>query len=57
MSPQNHAPEAGAFCRDLSLGTTVWRVLQRILITVVVTLTVIFVGVNWIAPVARSFYL
>jgi len=32
------------------------RVLRRILITVVVTLTVIFVGVSWIAPVVLSFY-
>ena len=32
------------------------RLLRRILITVVVTLAVIFVGVNWVAPVALSFY-
>ena len=32
------------------------RLLRRILITVVVTLAVVFVGVNWIVPVALSFY-
>ncbi len=32
------------------------RILRRILITVVVTLAVIFVGVYWVAPVALSFY-
>jgi hypothetical protein len=32
------------------------RLLKRILLTVVITLTVIFVGVQWIAPVALSFY-
>jgi hypothetical protein len=32
------------------------RRLRRILITVVVTLAVIFVGVYWVAPVALSFY-
>ena len=30
--------------------------LRRILITVVVTLAVVFAGINWIAPVALSFY-
>src|SRR5580658_8978732 len=30
--------------------------LRRILITVAVALAVVFVGVNWIAPVALSFY-
>jgi hypothetical protein len=33
------------------------RLLRRILITVVVTLAVIFVGVYWVAPVALSFYI
>jgi hypothetical protein len=33
-----------------------WRLLLRILITVVVTLSVIFVGVTWIAPVALSYW-
>jgi hypothetical protein len=33
------------------------RLLRRILITVVVTLAVVFVGVGWVAPVALSFYL
>ena len=37
-------------------GGTVLRILRRILMTVGVTLTVIFVGVNWIAPIALSFY-
>jgi hypothetical protein len=32
------------------------RTLRRILITVVVTVAVIFVGVSWVAPVALSFY-
>lgn len=32
------------------------KLARRILITVVVTLVVIFVGVNWIAPVALSYY-
>lgn len=32
------------------------RLLRRILITLVVTLAVVFVGVCWIAPVALSFY-
>ena len=32
------------------------RLLRRILITLVVTLAVVFVGVEWIAPVALSFY-
>lgn len=32
------------------------RLLRRILITVVITLAVIFVGVYWITPVALSFY-
>jgi hypothetical protein len=32
------------------------RLLRRILITVAVTLTVIFVGVGWVAPVALSLY-
>jgi hypothetical protein len=32
------------------------RLLRRILITVIVTLAVVFVGVNWIVPVALSFY-
>jgi hypothetical protein len=32
------------------------RIWRRILITVVVTLAVVFVGVNWIAPVAFSFH-
>jgi hypothetical protein len=32
------------------------RLLRRVLITLVVTLAVIFVGVYWIAPVALSFY-
>lgn len=32
------------------------RLLRRILITLVVTLAVVFVGVYWIAPVALSFY-
>lgn len=32
------------------------RLLRRILIRVVVTLAVVFVGLNWIAPVAVSFY-
>jgi hypothetical protein len=32
------------------------RMLRRILIAIVVTLAVILVGVNWIAPVALSFY-
>jgi hypothetical protein len=34
-----------------------WRLLLRILITVVVTLAVIYVAVTWIAPVAVSYYL
>ena len=32
------------------------RLLRRILISVVVTLAIVFAGVNWIAPVALSFY-
>jgi hypothetical protein len=32
------------------------KILRRILITIVVTLAVIFVGVYWVAPVALSFY-
>ncbi len=32
------------------------RILQRILITVVVTVAVIFVAVSWVGPVALSFY-
>lgn len=32
------------------------RLLRRILITMVITLAVIFVGVYWVAPVALSFY-
>ena len=32
------------------------RLLRRILITVVITLAVVFVGIYWIAPVALSFY-
>lgn len=36
--------------------SAILRTLRRILITIVVTLAVIFVGVNWIAPVALSYY-
>ena len=32
------------------------RLLRRILLTVAVSLAVVFVGLNWIAPVALSFY-
>ncbi len=32
------------------------RILRRVLITVVVTVAVIFVGVSWVVPVALSFY-
>jgi hypothetical protein len=32
------------------------KLLRRILITVVVTLGVVFVGLNWVVPVALSFY-
>jgi hypothetical protein len=32
------------------------RLLRRILLTVIITFTVIFVGVQWIAPIALSFY-
>jgi hypothetical protein len=35
---------------------TALRLLWRIVLTVVITLTVIFVSVQWIAPVALSFY-
>jgi hypothetical protein len=32
------------------------RILRRILITVIVTVAIVFVGVSWVAPVALSFY-
>jgi hypothetical protein len=32
------------------------RLLRHILITVIVTLALVFVGLNWVAPVAASFY-
>ena len=32
------------------------RLLRRVVLTVVITLTVIFVSVEWISPVALSYY-
>ena len=37
-------------------GSTPLRILRRIVITVIVTVAVIFLGVGWVAPVALSFY-
>ena len=38
------------------IGSTILRILRRILVTVVVTATIIFLGFSWVAPVALSFY-
>jgi hypothetical protein len=37
-------------------GNTALRLLRRILVTLVITFAVVFVGVEWIAPVALSYY-
>lgn len=34
----------------------VLRILRRILITVVVTIAIVFIGIQWVAPMALSFY-
>lgn len=40
----------------MGLGSVVVRLLRRILLTVVTTLALAFVGIQWVAPVALSFY-
>ncbi len=47
---------SGEHFGDARLGSTILRMLRRILITVVVTLAVIFATGYWIAPIALSFY-